>query len=115
MEALRLLKPTTAPPGPVAVTCTPGSGSTGLDFAAGSHVIWQSRGTSLRQWIQASERVHRGGQVNRVWSADVVATGPKGQKTIDHTLIRSMRRKDDAAAWTCAAWVTAIKKEQEEE
>lgn len=113
--SLRLLKPATAPAGPVAVACTPASGSVGLDFAAGSHVLWASHGTSLKERLQAVERVHRMGQVNNVWSGEILVCGPQGQKTITHTLLRALRRKERSATWTCSQWVTALKEEENEE
>lgn len=112
---LRLLKPATSPHGAVEVVCTLGSGSVGLDFAAGSHVVRVSHGNSLYHYLQAEERVHRWGQKNHVWSCDLVATGPDGQRTIDHTLLKAMRAKKNAAEWTAAAWVKELEEERDGE
>jgi hypothetical protein len=35
---------------------------------------------------------------------DVVAVGPKGQKTIDHHTLKALRGKDDMARWTVSEW-----------
>jgi hypothetical protein len=113
LRTLRLLKPGLAPAGPVVVVGTPATGSMALDFAAGDSVLWASHGTSLRERIQADDRVHRPGQTQRVWYGDVLATGPDGQRTVDHILVRALRRKQRAAEWTCAAWMAALREEEQ--
>jgi hypothetical protein len=113
LGVLKLLKPGHAPEGPVIVVGTPSSGSVGLDFAAASYVYWASHGTSLKDRIQADDRVHRPGQVNKVWYGELTATGPDGQKTVDHSLVKALRRKENAANWTCAAWVKELDSEYE--
>lgn len=113
LRTLHLLKPGLCPEGPAVVAGIPAAGGVGLDFAAARAVLWLSHGTSLPQRLQADERPHRPGQVNRVWYGDVVATGPDGQRTVDHTLVTAMRRKENAAAWTCSAWERALRDEEQ--
>jgi hypothetical protein len=55
--------------------------------------------------------VHRPGQKYPVSYFDVVATGPQGQKTIDHTIQKALRNKLDIAKWTTGAWVSALLEE----
>jgi hypothetical protein len=110
-EALKLLKPGLAPAGPVAVVGITSTGSMGLDFAACHTVLHASNGTSLKDRLQADERPHRTGQTESVWYGDVVATGPRGQKTIEHGIIKALRARQDIASWTVAAWVKALTEE----
>lgn len=35
---------------------------------------------------------------------DVLATGPTGQRTVDHTVVRALREKAELARWTSRAW-----------
>ena len=112
-ETLRLLKPGFAPAGPVVVCGTTQTGSMAYDFAASHYVMYVSNGTSLFHRKQSEDRVHRPGQTHAhgVWYGDVVAVGPNGQKTVDHTLVKALRDKDDLATWTCSAWIRALEEE----
>jgi hypothetical protein len=106
---LRLLSPGSAPAGPVVVVGTPASGSMGLNLAAASAVVYVSNDHSLKTRLQSEDRVHRPGQTRAVSYFDVMATGPRGQRTIDHAVIKALREKQDLATWTCSAWVSALK------
>lgn len=107
-QALRLLDPRTAPPGPVVVVGTPASGSMGLNLTAAHTVIYLSNDYSLKTRLQSEDRVHRPGQHHAVSYYDVVAVGPHGQKTIDHAVMKAIRKKEDLANWTTQAWLTAL-------
>jgi SNF2 family DNA or RNA helicase len=107
----RLLDPRTMPPGPVAVVCTTQTGSVGLNLAGAHTVIYISNDYSLFKRQQSEDRVHRPGQKYPVSYFDVVATGPQGQKTIDHTIQKALRNKLDIAKWTTGAWVSALLEE----
>jgi hypothetical protein len=102
--ALRLLKPGFAPAGRAVVVGTPSSGSMGLDMSAAHVVVYMSNDYSLKVRLQSEDRVHRPGQTFPVSYFDVIATGPEGQKTIDHGVSRSLRNKEDLANLTTAGW-----------
>jgi hypothetical protein len=110
-EALRLLHPKTAPEGPAAVVGVTRTGATGLNFAGAASVVYLSNDHSLFVRSQSEERVHRPGQTRPVSYTDILATGPKGQKTVDHAIQRALRRKHDTATWTCGQWATELRKE----
>jgi len=110
-RTLRLLDPRTAPSGPVVVVGTPQSGSMGLNLAAAHDVMYVSNDYSLKTRLQSEDRVHRPGQVYPVSYFDVEAVGPRGQRTIDHTILRALRAKQDLANWTCAAWRASLVEE----
>ena len=39
---------------------------------------------------------------------DIIATGPQGQKTIDHTVVKALKNKEDIANFTTSAWIDAL-------
>lgn len=106
--ALRLLDPRTAPPGPVFMGGTYGTGSLGLNFTACHTVVNLSYDFSYWKFLQSAARVDRPGQRYPVSYFDVVATGPQGQKTLDHQIIKARRAKESIANWTTAAWIKKL-------
>jgi hypothetical protein len=110
-QAMRLLDPRTAPSGAVTVGGTLGTGSLGHNFTACHTTISMSSDYSPWKKEQADARVDRPGQVHAVSNFDVIATGPNGQKTIDHAIIRARRSKEDVAKWTTAAWIRVLTEE----
>jgi SNF2 family DNA or RNA helicase len=109
--ALRLLNPQTAPEGPAMVAGTYGTGSLGLNLTACHTVINLSYDYSYFKFVQSAARVDRPGQVSPISTFDIIAEGPKGQRTIDHTIARARRDKEDIAVWTTSAWVRALTEE----
>lgn len=111
-RAIRLLDPrTTVQKDPVVVVGTPATGAMGLNLTAAHVVIYLSNDFSLKTRLQSEDRVHRPGQTHHVSYTDVVATGPAGQKTIDHHVLKALRNKEDIANWTTGAWVHALTEE----
>lgn len=110
-SAIRLLDPRTMPTRGVAVIGNPASGSMGLNLTGTHTVLYGSNDFVLKNRLQSEDRVYRSGQTNIVSYFDVVATGPQGQKTIDHTVINSLRARQDLASWTTSAWIAALKEE----
>lgn len=112
--ALRLLDPRTAPSGPAVLIGTPGSGSMGLNLTAAWTVVYVSNDHNLKNRLQSMDRVHRHGQIHAVSYFDVIATGPKGQKTIDHTIVKSLWNKEELARFTVSAWKDILIEEAKE-
>jgi SNF2 family DNA or RNA helicase len=83
----------------------------GLNLTAAHTVMYLSNDYSLKTRLQSEDRVHRPGQTNVVSYYDVVATGPDGQKTIDHHIIKALREKNDIATWTTSAWLAALRED----
>jgi SNF2 family DNA or RNA helicase len=111
-DATRLLHPDFSPQDrPVVVVGIPSAGGMGLNLSASHTVVNLSHGTNLKDSLQSDDRVHRPPQRFPVSYIDLVATGPKGQRTIDHVIIRGLRGKEDLATWTCSAWKTALNEE----
>lgn len=107
-EALRLLNPRTAPEGFVVVGGTYGTGSLGLNLTACHTMVKLSYDYSYWKDVQTDARIDRPGQVHPVSQFNIAAVGPKGQKTIDHVILRAVRDKADIASWTTGAWVRAL-------
>src|SRR5262249_53857742 len=93
-EAMKLLDPRTAPAGAATLFST-SKGSMGLTFTACHTVAKLSRDYSLWRWMQGDDRVHRPGQTNPISYTDFVATGPRGQRTVDVDILRALYTKRD--------------------
>lgn len=89
---------------PVCVCGNPQAGGAALNLAGASLAITLSNDFSLKTYIQKNGRIDRPGQKNPITFADVVAVGPKGQKTIDHHILNALRTNQDLAEWTAAVW-----------
>ncbi len=87
------------------------AGGFGLNLIAADVVVYLSNDFSLLTRLQSEDRVHRPGQTKHVVYLDVLATGPKGQKTIDAHISKALQEKEDIATWTCAAWKQALTEE----
>jgi len=102
--ALRALNPGIPQTERVAVVGNPLAGGAAVNLAGASLAITLSQDTKLRVYLQARGRVRRPGQTKPVAYVDVVAVGPKGQRTIDHHIAAALRGKNDIAMWTTATW-----------
>jgi hypothetical protein len=109
--AKKLLHPETAPSGPVIVFGTYGTGAYGINLTACHTVVNMSIDYSHSKAQQSAARVDRPGQTHPVSYIDIVATGPQGQKTIDHVVARMVRAKHDVIEATTSAWIQAIREE----
>jgi SNF2 family DNA or RNA helicase len=82
----------------------PHAGGFGLNLQVASEEWFLSNDWSYGVRLQAEDRAHRPGQTKSVLIGDVLATGPAGQRTIDHIILKALRDKADLAAMTTAAW-----------
>jgi len=111
-EAMELLHPSTSPKDvPVFVTGIYGTGAFGLNFTAAHTSVNCSFDYSLGKFLQSGDRIYGPGQEHPCAYFDVVATGPDGQKTIDHTIVAARRNNEDIANWTQSAWIKALTQE----
>jgi superfamily II DNA or RNA helicase len=86
----------------------PAAGGAGLDFSGASTAVYLTNAPSLRVRQQSIGRIYRPGQKHKTTIADVVACGPKGQRTVDHAIIAALRAEQDVAEWTAAQWRAAV-------
>lgn len=108
-HALRLLHPQTMPTGPAVVIMSVGAGSLGLNLTGSRMLFSLSNGYSLRHRLQGDDRLHRPGQLHSVWYGDLIAVGPRGQRTIDHVIMQALMKKENLAERTVGAWVETLK------
>ena len=111
LRALMALHPTKAPTGSVVVHGSSAAGGRGLNLTAAWDVYRISEGTRHGRRVQAEDRNHRPGQKHDVRYTDLLATGPKGQKTIDHGIFQSHVAKANLAEVTCSAWIDLLTQE----
>lgn len=82
----------------------PHAGGHGLNLVAASEAIYLSNDFSLGIRLQSEDRMHRPGQNNPCLYIDVLATGPQGQRTIDHVIFKALREKKSLADFTTEQW-----------
>lgn len=111
LRSLALLHPDTSPKGPVFVGGTFGTGSYGLNFTAANHSVNCSFDYSLGKFKQAGDRVYGPGMIGPAAYFDIIATGPRGEKTIDHIIVKARRERSDIADMTRSAWIKALRDE----
>jgi len=87
------------------------AGGYGLNLTAASTVVYCSNTFSYIDRLQSEDRVHRIGQHNPCLYVDVVATGPKGQRTVDAHVLECLRAKRDVAELTCKEWRSVLEDE----
>ncbi len=110
-RALGLLKPETSPVGPVFVAGIEGTGSFGLDMTAAHTCVSVSSGYSPGRSSQTLDRVYGPAQTHPIAYFNIMAVGPKGQRTIDHDIMESRMNGEDVAKRTAGAWVKALTRE----
>lgn len=119
-ESVRDFHPSTQPEGvsrsgspshPGLLCAQEQAGGMGLNLARANVNVYLSSSFSSLIREQSEERVHRPGQTRNVRVIDVIATGPKGQRTIDHVILEARRMKDNFNKWTKDQWKNKITKE----
>jgi SNF2 family DNA or RNA helicase len=93
---------------PAMLVAQPQAGGFGLNLVAADTVVYLSNDFNLATRLQSEDRVHRPGQTRHVLYVDIIATGPAGQRTVDHEVVKALRNKADLARWTASAWRAAI-------
>jgi SNF2 family DNA or RNA helicase len=82
----------------------PHAGGFGLTLTAASTAVYLSNDFSYTTRVQSEDRQHRIGQTNPCTYIDVLAVGPKGQKTVDAHVLECLKAKKSVADLTCSAW-----------
>lgn len=80
------------------------AGGYGLTLTAASTAIYISNSFSYIDRVQSADRIHRIGQAKPCLYVDMLACGPKGEKTVDHFILKTLQEKKSLAEVTCAAW-----------
>lgn len=93
---------------PAIIVGQPQAGGLGLNLTKCHRVVYLSNDYNLKNRLQSEDRVHRQGQTNHCTYLDIIATGPNGQKTIDHHVAKALQQKKEVANWTTAQWRKAL-------
>lgn len=112
-EERRITKLALAPgaKGRAAVVGNTGAGGASLNFSAANVMVFMSNDPALIKRTQAIGRIERPGATQPMLIVDMVAVGPKGQKTVDHHKIKALRNKQDMALWTVSQWRAILEEE----
>lgn len=98
--------------GPFVGVAQPQSAQYGYNFSKADTVVYLSQDYNRITRAQSEDRVQAVGAARQSTSLlDVVVTGPRGQKTVVHDIIRSVREKEDAEKRTAKDWVKALTEE----
>jgi SNF2 family DNA or RNA helicase len=95
-----------------AMLAQPQAGGMALDMSAASDVFRMSSDYNFETFAQSQDRpLGPGQQAEFVSATDIIACGPQGQRTIEHTILEAREEKRELEKMTCAEW----RKELEEE
>lgn len=96
-------------PTPGIVIANAQSGGAAVNLAAAWLTIFLGNSYSHRLRRQAEGRTDRPGQTRRCTFLDVLAVGPKGQRTVDHEIAAALRRGEALEDWGAKEWLKALK------
>lgn len=97
--------------GPYILVCQPQSAQYGNNFSRARTSIFLSQDYNRVTRAQAGDRVQADGAGATTLELDVLVTGPRGQKTITHDIVASVRGKEEAEKRTAQAWKRALLEE----
>jgi SNF2 family DNA or RNA helicase len=100
------------PSGTAALVAQQQAGGFGLNLVGATMVVYLSNDFNLGTRMQSEDRVHRPGQTQKVVYLDVLAVGPKGQKTVDRAVLGALLKKKELANWTASAWKQVLESEE---
>ncbi len=92
------------PKAPAFVVANAQSGGVGLDCSAAEFCLFVANDFSLKNREQAEARITGPNQDRVPTYVDFIASGPQGQKTIDHDILAALRADEDVATWTAETW-----------
>ena len=98
---------------PATVTANAQTGGVGLDCSGSDWIIFAANDFSLKNRQQAEARIQGPNQTSRVTYTDILATGPNGERTIDHTILAALSAKEDVATWTAERWRAILRPEED--
>lgn len=98
------LHPLSTYAGPYVLVCQPQTAQYGNNFSRARTSIFLSQDYNRVTRAQAAERVQANDAGETTLELDCLITGPRGQKTIVHDIIESVRSKEDAEKRTAEGW-----------
>jgi hypothetical protein len=109
--AIRALAPRQVFTEPTAVVGNAQAGGAALNLSGASIAVYLSLDFRLRVLNQSKGRIARPGQENSYRYVYMRATGPKGQKTIDHQILKALFDRQNVKDWTTQQWRIALREE----
>ena len=97
--------------GPYILVCQPQTAQYGNNFSRARTSIFLSQDYNRVTRAQAGDRVQADGAGATTLELDVLVTGPRGQKTIVHDIVASVRGKEEAEKRTAQAWKKVLMEE----
>lgn len=97
--------------GPYILVCQPQTAQYGNNFSKARTTIFLSQDYNRVTRAQFAERVQADGAGETTLELDVVVTGPRGQKTIVHDIINTVREREDAEKRTAREWIRILQEE----
>jgi len=85
------------------------AGGFGVNLSRAAESIYLSCNASYKLREQVDGRIDRPGQTEAPLLTDVLLLGPKGQRTLDLTLMKSRQRREDFANWTKNRWRSELR------
>lgn len=89
----------------------PQAGQYGIDFSKAGAVTCLSQDYNLITRTQAIDRVQADGVRATTLLTDFLVTGPDGQRTVTHDIVKALRDKEDVAKRTTDRWRQVLKEE----
>ena len=78
------------------VICQVVTGGIGITLTQGDTAVFLTNPYSHEARVQAEDRAHRPGQTNeKVNYIDIIAVTQRGNKTVDHTVLKALEKKQD--------------------
>jgi hypothetical protein len=105
------LHPRSSYQGPYILVCQPQTAQYGNNFSRARTSIFLSQDYNRVTRAQAGDRVQADGAGATTLELDVLVTGPRGQKTIVHDIVASVRSKEEAEKRTAQAWKRILQEE----
>lgn len=110
-EGIHQFHPANSSSNRILLLAQPAAGGMGLNLAKASKQVYLSKNFSWLIREQSQARVYRTGQENSVQTLDVLATGPKGQKTIDYQVHKAVVKKEKLGEWVKEEWIKILREE----
>jgi len=88
--------------------CQPQAAQYGVSFAKAGAEVFLSQDYNRVSRAQAEERVQGIGIRKSTYVVDCLVSGPDGQRTVTHDILRSLREKEDVARRTVEGWRRAL-------
>jgi len=106
-----LLHPASSYTGPLVLVAQPQAAKYGLNLSKADTAVYLSQDYDRVTRSQSEDRIQATGVRKTSLLADVIVTGPRGQKTVVHDIVASVRAKEEAEKRTAQDWKRVLLEE----